>query len=174
MPYNFTNREAYPPLLEQVTPMGIIISPAVRLLDVPNCTGKSIVPGEPIILLGHIGISQEVVLPGEDFTLHVGAVVDFLLDPAQASNVFVDEVIYFDLALAANGVYAPGYARNGSAPTNGYKLGVSMPIYEGPMGPKPVVGTRRIAAKPGQTRVRVAMDIGSGTSYGTVQDWNGA
>lgn len=172
MPYTLPIREGYPQQFETLQKVGTYVQGAVRIVDYYNTTGKTIVPGEPIVVFGHIGITVEAVPPGVFCSVYIGAEVDFLVDPALAAVIKQNDPVYFDLGLKNDSIYVPGYA-TGVLPTNGYKLGVALGIYEGPMGPKPLSGTKLIAAKVGARRVRVLMDLAAPTTYGTVQDWDG-
>lgn len=179
MPYNLTNREAFPVELEQAPIIGQYIQGGECPVDYYNTTGKSIMPGEPVIFLSRLMISKSVILPGEFGSLVAGAWMRYLVDPALAANILQDAVVYFDTDLAVAASYIPGYA-TGVAPTNGYKLGQAIaPIAKG-IEIRLNGSSIPIAAGPasGQMPASVTVDVlltnvSPPTTYGTVQDWNG-
>lgn len=170
MPVTLTNHEAYPTTFEEIEIIGEYTQDGVDV-DYYNVTTKSILPGEPVVIFGRIGISKEVILPNEFGTITFGAQVSFLVNPDMVADILQGALVYFDLDLATGLI--PGYA-TGVQPTNGYRLGHAVGVHE--RGPSVNVNASNIpiAAAPGALRVLVLMDQcgpTTPTTYGTVENF---
>jgi len=177
MPYNMSVREAYPPVLEQAPIVGKYVQGGNAPVDYYNTTGKSIMPGEPILIFGRLMISKSVILPGEFGSVVDDCVVDYLVDPALGSNILQDDVVYFDTDKGSSATLTPGYVTK-TQPTNGYKLGHAIARHQQPANvwkngsSVPIAAGPASGGRPASVRVLVRLWPGTPTTYGTVQDWN--
>ena len=167
MPIQLPNLEADPVALEDYPIIGEYIQGGHGTeTDYYNPGSKSILPGEPIAIFGRLGISKDVILPGEFGTVVFGAWVNFLVDPDLASIITQGQEVYFDIDLATG--YYPGYATN-VEPTNGWHLGYAIGIHGAPGEVSLSAGTP-IAATTSQERVFVLMS-NTYEKFGTVTNF---
>ena len=129
MPKALTNRQAYPPILENPKKVGEFIQEGFGgQVDFYNMfSDSSILIGEPMIAYDRLVISKNLILPNQLGQVHFGAWVNFLVNPSLSAAILFGDPVYFSLDLADSDV--PGYATN-AQPTNGYLLGHATLVYE--------------------------------------------
>lgn len=114
------NRAAEPIRLEALTPSGIYRTEPSHVTWVNPSETLTVVPGEPIIFMGRVGISKLAIYPLRVGTLVLDWIADFVLDPDLAANILQGDVIYWDTGLAD--ADHTGKATN-VAPAAGFILG---------------------------------------------------
>lgn len=72
--------------------------------DFFNQFATSIIPGEPIMIYGRVGISKSTIKPKTAGTVIFNCWMSYMVDPNLAADIFQDDNVYFryDLALLAN------------------------------------------------------------------------
>lgn len=167
MPINLPNLQANPVTLEDFPIVGAYVQGGHGTeVDFYNPRTETILPGEPVVVFGRIGISKQRILPGTFGTLVFGAVVSFKLDPEQASDINQGDYVYFDIDLEDAALMMPGYA-SGTQPTNGYRLGHAIGIIEKKGSISLATDGSAIAAKAGASEILVLMQE-TATTYGAV------
>ena len=178
MPQVLTNRTNDPVFMEQVWVHKYLQGGADS--ETPffnNSATKAILPGEPISIYGKLGISKSTILPRKFGTVLFNCLVEFVLDPAQATDIHHNDLVYFKYDLAAGltvanvyqNKYITGFASTVATADN-FLLGYAVPnrqertVYETASPNKP------ICAQPGDKTVTVLM-VDSVTSVGTVPNF---
>jgi len=173
MPVSTPNLVAQPVLLENYGPAGIIRSDS-NIIPYYNILTTSILPGEPVLTQGRIGISKKIILPGTMGELIFDWVADFVLNPALGAVILADAVVYwnYDLNGVSGGVTLPAGVGcvASSSPTNGFILGRAI---VNKLKAVSLNGSSKvIAASPGDERIRVAAQTLAVSAIGTIPTFN--
>lgn len=126
MPINLPIRQGQPFNLEKVHIVGDYRQGGGGSeTDFFNQFTTSIIPGEPIMIFGRVGISKSTIKPKTMGTVVFNCWMSYMVDPNLAAEILQDDNIYFryDLALIANnaslsadyvyqGKYITGFASN--------------------------------------------------------------
>jgi hypothetical protein len=157
-------RAGVPHILEQLVPDSILRG---DISHVPyyNETNETIVPGEPVVKFGKIGLSAKAILPDQMGTLRMLQIADFVLDPDFADEIEQGDLVYWDYDLEDD--THSGYATN-EAPTNGILLGHAVIVPDSVASIPMSYGGAPMAAEAGNKLVRVLVTQLTPTTYGTI------
>lgn len=164
MPRATPLRAAIPIQLEQLDPISLFVKDGPGAGQVPfvNTNDETIIPGEPVVKFGLLGVVKLAVLPGEMSEMSVGTISDFVLDPDEAEEIEEEDYVYFDYDL---GDY--GYASS-QVPTNGIRLGRAVMEYRKKAAVPYSYDDNPLVAEGGDRYVRVLCTNGTPTTYGTI------
>lgn len=164
MPKATPLRAAVPIQLESVDPVAIFVKDGPGAGQVPFVNGneETIIPGEPIVKFGRLGIVKSPVLPGEMSEMCVGCILDVILNPDEEEEIEEGDNVYFDHDLGDYGM------ASSQQPTNGVLLGPALlEFHKASAVPRSYAGNP-LAAESGYRYVRVLCTTGTPTTYGTI------
>lgn len=169
MPVSTPNRVADPIQLERYDIPCRVRMSGLSINHYFNKTGTTLLAGEPVIIGGRVGITQDYILPGQVGPVIMDWVADCRVDPALAGVILANAQVWwsYDITTVVAGV--GGVVK--LAPTNGFIFGIAL-SQPGKGNEQTLSSGSSVAATAGDVWIRVTSNYEPVVAIGTVPTFN--
>lgn len=169
MPVSTPNRIANPVQLERYDSPCKIRQANSLSINYYNRTGTTILPGEPVMIGGRVGLAQDLILPTQVGPVVMDWIADCRVDPALSGVILANAQVWwsYDITTVVAGV--GGVVK--TAPTNGFIFGLALsPAVRG--SEQTLSTSSSVAATAGDLWIRVTSNSIAVVAIGTVPTFN--